>query len=76
MANPVDTVIDHHITKEREPANVPNYHTNHPSKVILKILPNRLKHQAGKIITEEIRYPYFKKYHIRNRQSETTGGKI
>ena len=30
MANPVDTVTDHHATKEREPANVPKLPHNQP----------------------------------------------
>ena len=57
MANPVDPVHSHHTSQERQPAAVPDLPTisliSHPSKIMLKILLNRLKPQAEKIITEE-----------------------
>ena len=58
MANPMDPVISHHTSQERQLAAVlelPNNkpHISHPSKVMLKIILNRLKPQAEKIIAEE-----------------------
>ena len=57
MANPVDPVLSLHTSQERQPAAVPEPQTisliSYPSKVMLKIIPNRLKPQAEKIIAEE-----------------------
>ena len=57
MANPVDPVLNLHTSQERQPAAVPEPQTisliSYPSKVMLKIIPNRLKPQAEKIIAEE-----------------------
>ena len=58
MANPVDPVHSHHTSQERQPAAVPELPETisliiHPSKVMLKIILNRLKPQAEKIIAEE-----------------------
>ena len=56
MANPVDPVLDHDTSQERQPAAVQNYRTirliSHPNKVMLKIILNRLKPQT-EIIAEE-----------------------
>ena len=57
MTNTVDPVLSHHTSQERQPAAVPELPTDslisHPSKVMLKIILNRLKPQAEKIIAEE-----------------------
>ena len=57
MANPMDPVLSHHTSQERQPAACQNYRTisliSHPSKVMLKIILNRLKPQAEKIKAEE-----------------------
>ena len=57
MANTVNPVLSHHISQKRQPAAVPELQTNslisHSSKVMLKIVLNRLKPQAEKIIAEE-----------------------
>ena len=57
MANPVDPVISHYNSRERQPAAVQNYRTisliSHPSKVMLKIMLNSLKPRVEKIISEE-----------------------
>ena len=56
MANPMDPVLSHHTSQERQPAAVPELTISlisHPSKVMLKIMLNRLKPQAEKIIAEE-----------------------
>ena len=54
MANPMDPVLSHHTSQERQ---CQNYQTisliGHPSKVMLKIILNRLKPIAEKIIAEE-----------------------
>ena len=57
MANTVDPVLSHHTSQERQLAAVPelpnkNPHQS-PGKVMLKIILNRLKPQAEKIIAEE-----------------------
>ena len=57
MATPMDPVLSHQISQERQPAAVPELpnkisRISHPSKVILKIILNRLKPQA-EIIAEE-----------------------
>ena len=51
MANPLDPVLSHHTSQERQPAGISLI--NHPSKVMLKTILNRLKPQAEKIIAEE-----------------------
>ena len=55
MANPVNPVLIHHTSQERQPAAVPGLPglISHPSKVVLKIILNRLKPQAKKVIAEE-----------------------
>ena len=55
MASPVDPVFSHHTSQERQPAAVPGLPglISHPSKVVLKIILNRLKPQAEKVIAEE-----------------------
>ena len=57
MANTVDPVLSHNTFQERQPAAVPELPNNEPhqnlSKVILKIIVNRLNPQAEKIIAEE-----------------------
>ena len=58
MPNTVDPVLSHHTSQERLPAAVPELLNiisliSHPSRVMLKIILNRLKPQAEKIITEE-----------------------
>ena len=57
MANTMVPVLSHHASQERQPAAVPDYRTispiSHPSKVMLKIVLNRLKPQAEKIIAEK-----------------------
>ena len=57
MANPVDPVLRHHTFQERQPAAVPELPNDqlisHLSKVMLKIILNRLKLQAEKTIAEE-----------------------
>ena len=55
MASPVDPVFSHHTSQERQPAvasGLPGL-ISHPSKVVLKIILNRLKPQAEKVIAEE-----------------------
>ena len=56
-ANPVDPVLCHHTSQERQPAAVPELLNDQPhqlsKKVMLKIILNRLKPQAEKIIAEE-----------------------
>ena len=53
----VDPVLSHHTFQERQSAAVPELRTisliSHPSKVMLKVILNRLKPQAEKIIVEE-----------------------
>ena len=55
MASPVDPVLNNHTSQERQPAAVPGLPDliSHPSKVMLKIILNRLKPQAEKVIAEE-----------------------
>ena len=57
MANSMDPVLSHYASQERQPAAVPELPNNKPhqspSKVMLKIILNRLKPQAEKIIAEE-----------------------
>ena len=57
MANPMDPVLSHHTFKKGNPHQCQNNRTvsliSHPSKVMLKIVPSRLKPQAEKIIAEE-----------------------
>ena len=57
MANPVDPVLRHHTSQKKQPAAVLELGTisliSHPNKVMLKIVLNRLKPQAEKIIAEE-----------------------
>ena len=56
MAKSMGTVISHHPTKERKSAIVSelsNRLISHPSKVMLKVIMNRLKPQAEAIIAEE-----------------------
>ena len=57
MASTLDSVPDHHSPTERQPTTMPKlpYHQpdQYPSKVMLKILLNRLKLQAEEIIKEE-----------------------
>ena len=57
MANPMDPVLNHHISQEGNLQQCQNYRTisliSHPSKVILKIILNRFKPQVEKIIVEE-----------------------
>ena len=57
MANPLDPVLSHHTFYERRPAAVPELPNDQPhhhqSKVMLKIIQNRLKPQAETIIAEE-----------------------
>ena len=58
MANPIDPVLSHHTFQERQPAAVPELLNNQPHQspkqlVMLKIILNRLKPQAEKIIAEE-----------------------
>ena len=57
MANPLDPILGLHTSQERQPAAVPEYRTisfiSHPSKVVLKIILDRLKPQPEKIISEE-----------------------
>ena len=57
MANTLDPVPDHHSPEERQPTTMPKlpYHQpdSHPSKVMLRILLDRLKPQAEGIIEEE-----------------------
>ena len=55
ITNPVDPVLQHHTSQERQPAAVPELPNNQlrqPSKVMLRIILNRFKLQA-KIIGEE-----------------------
>ena len=57
MDNPVDPVLSHHTSQESQPAAVPYYRTisliSHPSKVLLKIILNRLKSHAEIIADEQ-----------------------
>ena len=55
MASPVDPVLSHHTSQERQPAAVPGLPDliSHLSKVVLKIILSRLKPQAEKVIAEE-----------------------
>ena len=57
MANPMDPVLSHQLPKEGNLQQCQNYRTisliSHPSKVMLKVILNRLKPQAEKIIAEE-----------------------
>ena len=57
MANPRDPVLSHHTSKKDNLQQCQNYPTisliSHPSKVMLKVILNRLKPQAEKIIAEE-----------------------
>ena len=57
QANLLDPVRSHNTSQERQPAAVPELPNNKPhqlpTKVVLKIILNRLKPQAEKIITEE-----------------------
>ena len=48
MANPMDPVLSHHTSQERQPAAMPELPNNKPhqspkQKVMLKVIPNRLK---------------------------------
>ena len=56
-ANTVDPVLGHHFLKTGTVHRCQNYRTisliSHPSKVMLKIILNRLKLQEGKIIADE-----------------------
>ena len=57
MANTVDPVLSHHTSEERQSAAVPELPNNKPhqssKQIMLKIILNRLKPQAEKIIAEE-----------------------
>ena len=57
MANPIDPVPCHYTSQERQPAAVPELPSNKPhqspKQVMLKIILNRLKPLAEKIIAEE-----------------------
>ena len=55
MANPVDPVLGHRTSQERQLAAVPELQNlfSHPSKVMLKIILNRLMLQVEKTIAEE-----------------------
>ena len=57
MASPMDQVLSHHTFQEGNLQQCQNYQTisliSHPSKVMLKIILNRLKPQVEKILTEE-----------------------
>ena len=55
MANPMDPVLSHHTSRERQPTTVPELSNliSHPSKAMLKVILKRLKPQAEKIIAEE-----------------------
>ena len=55
MASLLDPVLSHHTSQERQPVAVPGLPglISHPSKVVLKIILNRLKPQAEKVIAEE-----------------------
>ena len=55
MANPIDPVLSHHISQKKATLQqFQNYQTisliSHPSKVMLKIILERLKPQMEKII--------------------------
>ena len=54
MTNPMDPVLSHHTSQERQPAAVPDLPNDQlhqsASKFMLKIILNRLKPQAEKII--------------------------
>ena len=54
MVNPVDPVLSHYTSQERKPSAVPELPNDQPlsrpSKVMLKVILNRLKPQAEKII--------------------------
>ena len=57
IANPVDPVLSHHTSQEKKPAAMPELPNDslisHPSKVMLKIILNRMKPQAEKTTAEE-----------------------
>ena len=57
MAYPVDQILNNHTPKKGNLQQCQNYQTNsiisHSSKVMLKIILNRLKPRAEKIIAEE-----------------------
>ena len=57
MANHMDPVLSHSLPRKDNLQQCQNYRTisliSHPSKVMLKIILNRLKPQAEKIIAEE-----------------------
>ena len=55
MASPVDPVLSHHTSQERQPAAVPGLPglISYPSEVVLKTILNRLKPQAEKVNAEE-----------------------
>ena len=55
MADHMDSIPSHHTPKERQLAVVAELQNriSHPSKVMLKIILNRLQPQAEDIITEE-----------------------
>ena len=57
MANSVDAVLSHYTSQKDNLQQCQNHrtisHINHPSKVMLKIILNRLKPYAEKIIAEE-----------------------
>ena len=53
MANTVDPVLSHHTSKIGNLQRCQNYLISHQSKVMLKIILNRLKPQEEKIIAEE-----------------------
>ena len=52
MANPVDPVLSHHTSQERQPAAVPELRNDRPHQSP-KIVLNRLKPHVEKIIAEE-----------------------
>ena len=57
MTNILDSFAQHHFPEEKQLQQCQNYCTisliSHPSKVMLRILLNRLKLQAEEIIKEE-----------------------
>ena len=57
MANPVDPILSHHTSQKRQPVAVPELLNDQPhqspKQVMLKIILNRLKPQAEKIIAEK-----------------------
>ena len=53
MADHIDSIPSYHTPKERQLAAVPKLLISHTSKVMLKIILNRLQPQAEEIIAEE-----------------------